>query len=514
MKKRAAKVTLRASATPRNPYKNKLEQSHRQMLWGHNYEGADNTLMRRMYGYSWSQTESQMLPYNDRVKVIAWLRNAMRNNPIVAGILRRYTLGVGTPSPRISYADTDTNDKIERFLESKFENLRFGVSSYAATFHRLISVAQTESVIGGECFAVFMRNGQIRLIPSEFCGSPKDVYDADGARVEEDGIIYWKSGAIRAYRFGRRIGGCISFDEKHTAVVPAQFVHHLGTPTRDEEQRYSPKLAPAMCAIQDLKDIMSAKTAQIKAQSCYATVTKKNIAPEIAAELAQSFNSDPDAPDFGDFITARTKYKAVTAGMNHYLETGEDIEMIEPKFNASDFTQFAITNCDFICGCLQMPTEEAIIGYRNSNYSSARADKLRWHDAVTDERLMWTSFADKIQYWLIMRGILLGELDVPEEIVRERIDWIYPPLREIDETKAAQANISLYDKGLRSKTEIVGRDGRYADEVDRERVLEAVNLIKTAREISAEHGIDAADVMPLLRSQPAAAAPKVDEGGV
>ena len=275
MKKRAAKVTLRASATPRNPYKNKLEQSHRQMLWGHNYEGADNTLMRRMYGYSWSQTESQMLPYNDRVKVIAWLRNAMRNNPIVAGILRRYTLGVGTPSPRISYADTDTNDKIERFLESKFENLRFGVSSYAATFHRLISVAQTESVIGGECFAVFMRNGQIRLIPSEFCGSPKD---------------------IRAYRFGRRIGGCISFDEKHTAVVPAQFVHHLGTPTRDEEQRYSPKLAPAMCAIQDLKDIMSAKTAQIKAQSCYATVTKKNIAPEIAAELAQSFNSDPDAP--------------------------------------------------------------------------------------------------------------------------------------------------------------------------------------------------------------------------
>ncbi len=494
-KKTAARKTDLA-ATPTAPAKS--IKSTRRNFSGE-YEAAYNSRFREMYGSTYPRSEKDMLPYSDRVKLIAWLRQSVRNDSRVSAIVQRYAIGIGTPTARVNYADPATNDKLERYLEHRFSAIRFGAPRYASTLRSALLVAITETVIGGEVFVIFLKNGQIQIVPSEYCGSPSNI--PANSKTESNGILYNRDGSIKAYRFGRRVNNTICFDTKNSTVIPAEYVHHLGTPTRAEEDRFTPKLAPAMCAIQDLREIVTAKTMQIKTQASFSMAIKKNIAPEIAAEMADSYD---EIQDFHDEQTARSAYKSIAPNSIMYLETGEDVVPLETRFNAADFDKFLEINLDFVCSVLSIPAEEAVFGYRRSNYSSARADKMRWKDKIDVERAMWTAFLDRLQYWQINRGILLGEIsDLPPDFKPQPfIDWTFPHIREIDETKAAAAQQQYLQNGLKSKADLIAELGRYADEVDAEIVADAARMAKLVKEKAAEYGVSPEEVAAYLPKTP------------
>lgn len=472
--------------------------------WG-GYDATKNTVFRELYGDTATRAERDMLPLYDRTLLIAWLRRAMRNDSRVAGILTAYALGVGSPTPHVVYGDTATNDKLEDFLLKKFSDIRYGVSSLASSLSAMMQVIIREVLIGGECFVIKMRNGKLRVLPSEYCGSPTQGIGDDTGR-EHDGIIYAPDGSIKAYRFGRRESGAMCYDAAHSVIVPAGFVYHLGAPSRAEEVRYPPRLSAAICTLQDIADLCEYKLNQVKIQSTVAYFVTKNMAPEVAAQLQAFYEDNPDdngeIDDWAGRMTARTQYQKVNPNSIGYLEVGEDIKSLETKFNSADFDAFLMTNLDFVCNAIGIPVEEALVGYRRSNYSSSRASKIQWRKTVDADREMYSRFVLSVVAWELTLAIASGELqgfeldEIPAIV--DAVQLVYPAIREIDEQKAASADISYVKAGLKSRQDVLAERGMYADDLIKQQVDDAVSMALALKNAAEKSGLSVAEISACL----------------
>ena len=472
--------------------------------WG-GYDATKNTVFRELYGDTATRAERDMLPLYDRTLLIAWLRRAMRNDSRVAGILTAYALGIGSPTPHVVYGDAATNDRLEEWLIKKFSDIRYGVSSLASSLSAMMQVIIREVLVGGECFVVKMRDGKLRVLPSEYCGSPSQGMAEESGR-EHDGIIYAADGSLKAYRFGRRVNGTMCYDDDRSVKIPAPYVFHLGYPTRAEEVRYPPRLSAAICTLQDIADLCEYKLNQVKIQSTVAYFVTKNMSPEIAAQLQAYYEENPDEngeiDDWGGRMTARTQYQKVNPNSIGYLEVGEDIKSLETKFNSADFDAFLMTNLDFVCNSIGIPVEEALVGYRRSNYSSSRASKIQWRKTVDADREMYSRFLEGVVGWLLTLSIGSGELEgfsfdeIPAIV--DSVQFVYPAIREIDEQKAASADISYVKAGLKSRQDVLAERGVYSDDLIKQQVDDAVSLALALKDAAAKTGLSVGEISACL----------------
>jgi len=450
------------------------------------YEAARNTRERTLHygsGALRPRSETEMLPFTDRLKILAYLRKAVRNNPVIAALAFRYALAVGSPTVHANGTDGDFNDAKERALERRLRHIMHGTGWSWHRMHKIISV---EELIAGEVFAVEV-DDTVQLIPSELCGSP--VKPEPG---EIDGITYDDTGRPLFYRFGVRknIDGAnnfstVSFEEKDGArLVPAEFVNHLGQPSRIEERRFSPRLAPVVSQIQNLNDIISAKVTTVKNQSAMSIFFTKNFDPALFAEASSMAGVvESQASSILGQVSARSAYQKMENGQIMYGEVGEDMKLIEPNLNAQDFSQFALMLLDQICAPVGLFPEEVLIGYRNSNYSSARADRIRLTDVLKDVRRERDSFCDRIIERQI--GIAVDSLEIQnEDDGIADISYGWPVVREIDETKHVMAQGVSLANGTRSLDQICAENGTFADQVQSQIVRAAARMARKVKAAS------------------------------
>lgn len=457
---------------------------HRQFSMG-DYEAARDTRERTLHGNRSvrTQTETEMLPFQDRIKIISYLRLARRNNPVVAALCHRYALSVGAPTVHFSTSDNGSNDQTERVVEKELRNI---VHGSGWSWHRMHKIISEEELIAGEVFAVWVE-GKIQLIPAELCGSPMKP-----APNEIDGIFYDEGGAPTAYRFGVRkvwYGSSVtqvSFEEADGArIVDAEFVFHLGQPSRIEERRFSPKLAPVVGKIQDLDDIVKAKVTTVKNQSTLSLFFTKNFDPALFAEASAIAPAvETNAGTILAQAVERSTYQKMENGQILYGEVGEDVKLLEAKMNAQDFSQFALMLLDQICAPIGLFPEEVFVGYRLSSYSSARADRIRLSDTLKDIRKEREGFCDSV----IGRVLGVAEVDSidPQNGGDDIADVTYgwPVVREIDEQKHVQAQAVSLANGSKSKDMICAENGTFADQVDAQVVRGAVRMAKLVKAYS------------------------------
>src|SRR5690606_23768343 len=273
------------------------------------YEAAKNTPQRRLYnwGNAVPKRESDMLPHSDRLKIIAWLRDALRNNGFVAALCRVYGLSLGCPIIRSITGDPVYDDLKERLLEEKLKTLGYETGW---NLKKLLYVINIEELIAGECFLVFSEDNKLQLIESELCGSPR--LEDDKRKGESDGIVYNSSNEVVAYRFGSWTDkGTISYEKKDSTIVPAEFVIHYVSPSRVSEKRYSPNFAPAITLIHDLKVITESKIASIKQQGKYSVAITKNTDPALYAEMVRDTTGAIPVDEIFDRSVARTDYQYI-----------------------------------------------------------------------------------------------------------------------------------------------------------------------------------------------------------
>jgi len=451
------------------------------------YEAARDTRERTLYGgkiTNRTQSETELLPFTDRVRIISYLRLALRNNPVVAALAMRYALTVGSPSVHFNTPDGGVNDTKEREVERRLRNICHGTGYDWHRMHKIISI---EELIAGEVFAVWV-DGKVQLIPSELCGSPPNP------EVNEiDGIFYDESGAPTAYRFGVRIllgttgwaSSRISYEEKDGArIVDAEFVAHLGEPSRIEERRFAPKLASVIGQIQNLDDIIKAKVTTVKNQSAMSVFFTKHNDPALFAEnsaLAEAVSAN--AGFYMQELTARSSYQEVKNGQLLYGEVGEDVKLLEPKMNAQDFSQFALMLLDQICAPIGLFPEEVFVGYRLSSYSSARADRIRLGDTIKDIRKGREPFCDGIISRVLGVAVDSGDLQDADDQQAD-VTYGWPVLREIDEQKHVQAQAVSLANGSKSLDMICAENNTFRDQVQSQIVRAAVHAAKLVKAYS------------------------------
>jgi capsid protein len=446
------------------------------------YEASRNTRERKLHG-TWdynTRPETEMLPFTDRKKIISYLRRSLRNNPVVAALAFRYALAIGSPTVHAITTDGGFNDEKERALERRLRSIMHGCGW---SWHRMNKIISVETLIAGEVFAVEV-DDKIQLIPSELCGSP-----AKPDENEFDGIIYDETGVPLFYRFGVRKqttnqgqSSVVSFEEKDGAqLIPAEFVSHIGSPMRIEERRFSPILSSVIAQIQNLDDIIKAKVTTVKNQSAMSMFFTKNFDPGMFAESsALSSTVEQNGGTILAQSVARSSYQDIKNGSIMYGEVGEDVKLIEPSLNAQDFSSFALMLLDQICAPTGLFPEEVLVGYRNSNYSSARADRIRLTDVLKDIRREREVFCDRVIERQTAIAVDSGEIPIEGDGIAD-ISYGWPVVREIDETKHVLAQGTALANGSKSLDDVCAENGKFADQVQQQVVRSAVRWAKNVR---------------------------------
>jgi len=435
--------------------------------------------------------DDRLLRPGDRNAIIRYLRWAFRTDPVLAALLYRYGTAIGSPQIRSITGDPAYDEERDSFLYRRMQDAG-AAGQDMETLNQIISI---EEALAGEVFAIFTREGRIQLIPSELCGSP-----VNAPANELHGIQRAASGRPTGYRFGVRLpDGRISFEASDGAqVYDAQYVHHLGQPSRVEEVRYAPRLAGVVRHIEQLRTIIESKVISIQNQSAFSLFITKNGDPALYAELLEAAASDEERSLISQELRARsTGYVNIQSGSIYFGETGEDVKPIAPQIDASDFGDFAFFLVEIICGPLGIRPEEVLFGFRRSNYSSARADKLGWRQTLDSIRRRRERYLDRWQRWQTRRAELFAELPPVPEGGLDEVAYSWPTIPAVDEAKAAAAAVAEHAAGLRSRSRIVAEGGGWGEQTDREIVAEAARM---ARLIKVESD-------PTLRGTPLADIP-------
>lgn len=450
------------------------------------YEAARNNRERTLYSgwnYERPRPESEMLPMWDRLRIISYLRKSVRNNPVMAALVFRYALAVGSPTVHAMGPDGGFNDEKERALERRFRSIMWGTGW---SWHRLHKIISAEELIAGEVFAVEVED-KVQLVPSEMCGPP-----AIPVENEYDGIGYSDDGMPLYYRFGIRIPSAagsnytrVSFELKDGAqLVDAEFVYHLGSPSRIEERRYSPKLSPVIDRIQSLDDIVKATVTTFKNQSAVWAFHTKNFDPALFAEASALRDQvEANAGVLLSQVVARsapTPLEKIENGQKIYGEVGEDLKLLEPMLKAQNYNEFCLSLLDQICAPIGLFPEEVLIGYRNSNYSSARADRIRLTDVLRDVRKEREPFCDRVVERQTGIAVDSSELAATSDGIAD-VSYAWPVVREIDETKHVLAQSAALANGSKSLDMVCAENGTYADQVQAQIARGAVRMAKTVK---------------------------------
>lgn len=407
------------------------------------YAGAKTTRFRDFNGYKGSQTESQLLPYYDRITIITRLRQLVRDDAYAAALCAAYPTQMGT-STMSSLAGEDADSEFNDAHESKWCEFARRIEYTGLSLAEVEQILWREDLIAGELFFLKLKNGKLQMIPSEFCFSDYSNIMPDSP--EADGVVV-RDGIVTGYRFGYRDKSGTLQPGKE--ITPAENVIHFFFQDRPEQRRGVPRLSSVLNVMQDISDICNAKVNQVKTQSFISGVVTKNYDPAGAA----------DAMRLPDSSGLRSDYQDIRGGTFYYLETGEDIKTFQSSLNANDFDDFLKSRLEAVGGAVGMPPECWIEGFRDSNYSSARATVSTWIRTVAARRMHAVcKFLEPVHdFWLEKNP---GEISGEEA---KEVVFTFPGVPAIDESKQNESDAKALAACLTTYAQVYGAKGQFWD---------------------------------------------------
>jgi len=408
------------------------------------YAGAKTTRFRDFLGYKGSETESQLLPYYDRLTIITRLRQLVRDDPYCASLLTAYATQMGTSTmSSVAGEDDDAafNDRHERLWYEYAKRVEYTGLSLS----EVEAILWREDLISGELFFLKLKNGRLQMIPSEFCFS--DYANILPDSPEADGVVV-KDGLVTGYRFGYRDKyGTLQPGKE---ITPAENVIHFFFQDRPEQRRGVPRLSSVLNVLQDIYEICNAKVNQVKTQSFISGVVTKNYAPADTADMMRLTNSDG----------TRSDYQDLRGGTLYYMETGEDMKPFQSSINATDFDDFLKSRLEAVGGAIGMPPECWIEGFRDSNYSSARATVSTWVRTAAARRGHCVArFLEPVHdFFLDKRPGEFPDKDEAEEVI-----FTFPAVPAIDEGKQNESDAKALAACLTSYQRVYGSRGQFWD---------------------------------------------------
>lgn len=299
--------------------------------------------------------------------------------------------------------------------------------------------------------------------PSRLC-TPPDWLDTgrmrDGIELDPD------TGAPVRYHFQTPTDG---FDMEQWTTVEAAKAHrrlvfHGFRSTRSEQWRGEPALAPVIKLFKDKYDFLDY---EVIAQILTASVPVAIKSPAMNYVEGGSGKADP------------IRYQGVHPGQFLYLNQGEEAQLLQSNRPGNNFEGFFRLILRTIGSAAGVPYEQLLKDYSQTNYSSARAALLEFWRVCTEYRNWFVRhFCDKVWAMVMEEALLRGLWAIPglspaegwtrfvdEMDLWTAVWWAPPPRGYVDPLKEMQANELALRLGVMSHSDIIGEQGRDAEEV-------------------------------------------------
>lgn len=450
------------------------------------FDAADYSIRRsmRVFWERWRRgSEDEVVTSFERTTLILKCRDALRNNPVAAGIVDRVAnivIGTGI-HPEAQTDDPAWNAAAERFWR---EWSRAPETEGCSTLTDLLTVLAGNVVTEGGVFLVKHSDGSIEPVELDRLEAPHGEDIPLGALpyvTDRLGhILKWcvadvGAGKVfpRPYRWIKAENAIILFDRKRAdQVLPW------------------PQLAPVLDTIQDLKELNELTLLKAKAQASTALVHKRG--PSGKGLQFRPRNAGSDEAD----IRTQAKKLQDAAGWA-VIDTDGDMSILANNTPGSTYDQFVRWNVQQIGMAIGLPYEFLLLFFGNSSYSSSKATLVQAHasikrrqDAIIEHilRPLWL--------WRIAMAVADGDLPPPPLCPDtglpdyDHVSWRRPPFDWIDVADAVDVEIKEVRAGFRTRAECCAKRGQDFEDVLRKSAEEMAAI----RRVAAAYGLDPADL--------------------
>lgn len=425
----------------------------RQILsYATQYKSADITSLRADWRITAAMNTDQT-PGSSELQILrVRSRDANRNHPVAVGAsdtLAHNIVGSGLkPQSRIPYKLIGISEQRAADLQMQAEAAFEKWTPYASAdnrmgFDELQFVALLKTVEDGEIIALptwakesWRPYGRcIELLESERLSTPTKTKGGD--KSIKHGIKLGSRGEPQTYhiRKANSLTEYLPIPARDSAGRPK--ILHVFPTRRPGQMRGIPYFAPVLTYFQDLASYLEAEI----------------VAARVAACLSVFISKDERFGMTGRESSSNSTVQELSPGLIARLNTGESINVVDPKRPGDSFAPFVESVLRLIGVGLGLPYELLVKDFSKTNYSSARAALLEGRRVFKTWR-GWLAgkFCQPIWQLVIEEAYLRGEFDAPDfyKYLHEytRAAWIGGGWGWVDPVKEVEASRKAIDYGL------------------------------------------------------------------
>lgn len=394
-------------------------------LSGH-YDAASTSRERDWFWSALVADEDALFDLGTRRTVIARIRLECRNNPWLKAFVGAFPAMIGQTNLR-SITDDPAYNAIKELWWARW-------CTYAEptglTWSEVEKIVWWELLRAGEVFFVLLANGQIQLVPSEYC----------------DHIDYNTVGRPVKYHFAKRDPerGYLIDD---FVVVDAHNVIHVYEQDSCQLGRGIPWLIASLIPARDVWEVDKAKTKAIKdSNQIFGTIETAATAPTNAPFTGWASAANPTEPASGA-APADAPAEAETDrvvdlknGSVIQLAAGESLKLQRPEYQSTDHKDFITNKLHAIGTPLGVPLELWYTGIGDTSFSGYKGIGTQW-DGRRKEWARWLERAllDKIHFWRASKAIKEGDLPPAPQGKVDAINWGWRRTSVLDAEREAAA---------------------------------------------------------------------------
>jgi lambda family phage portal protein len=395
---------------------------------------------------------------NGTSKARAKVRDLERNNPLVAGIVRkRTTMIVGDMiglKPIVRDADGKPLSALNKIIEDRFYQWAETAMADGSSLTEGAQLVQNHLTTDGEIMArdiVDSAQYKIQLLEADYLATSVGV----------TGVTYDKFGKPETYHLYKSHPGGETPDLA-IVNVPADEIHFLAERTRASQHRGISPLVSAVQRLYGLDDLDDAELIAARSSAAYGLVITS---PSIA-----DLPTSPYAPD-GDTTNAPTdanarKLEYLESGGVLRLQSGETASSFKSERPNSNFDSFHRGRIRTTAGAAGLSYESASGDYSQVNYSSARMGRvIEWGGIKRDQARMVRWLNRVYRKWLSMQiGAGLLPISAAEYMADPQrwsaVTWQLAGNDAIDPVKEIDTTIREVQLGVNSRTRYAAERGR------------------------------------------------------
>lgn len=406
-----------------------------------------------------SNESAEITDRGSRDNVRARARDLERNSDImnsVIGAFKRNIIGGGYHI-QAKTGDTALNDEIEKAWKKWCKKQNCDVTG-TQSFNQIMRMAvERKKVDGGILFV--KRYTSEGFVPFQLQMIEVDELDLNQTSPKKKGnkVV----GGIEYNEFNKPQGYYIrqystdGYSMTEPVFIEAKDVIFYFTKKRPSQLREISDMAPTIPRIRDLNEFMVAVSVKERIAACLSVFVKKML-PATAGG------------GFGRTNTGETKGsyegKTITPGMIKELNSGDEIQVVNPTGQAADATSFTKLQQRLVGAGQGISYEATSRDMSESNYSSARQGMIEDELTFEEDREQIIEILDEIYETFVISLVLAGKVNIKgfwnnkEEYLSH--EWVQEPKPWIDPAKESKANETALRSGQKTFKQIAAESGK------------------------------------------------------